>query len=278
MDSRYNSQFKTLGPRAAQLITELNERNRSTFALDDVIAITGLSPQAASNLVHKAVQRGLVTRLKPGLYNLVPFQLGRASEYVDNPCIIAQEIVRPNSYFISHGAALEIHRMVTQPVLTMHVSCTKRLRPQVVGGFPFRFIHITDTQFFGTTKHWVDKHRHVIVSDMERTIIDGLRHPSHVGGITEVGKGMWMKRQTLDVERLVEYAARLRAGVVFRRLGYLLERYEMANASTLGYLRSLLTNTYQRLDPLLPAEGQHLARWRLQLNVPPEEMDAVRLG
>ena len=82
---------------------------------------------------------------------------------------------------------------------------------------------------------------------------DGLRHPTHVGGITEVGKGMWMKREALNVERLVEYACRLGAGVVFRRLGYLLERYEMANASTLEYLR-------------------------LQLNVPPEEIDAVRFG
>ena len=278
MNIQYNSQFKTLGPRSAQLITELYEQNRTTFALDDVRAITGLAPQAASNLMHKMGRRGLVTRLKPGLYNLIPFQLGRVSEYVDNPCIIAQEIAQPNSYFISHGAAFEIHRMVTQPVLTMHVSCTKRLRPQTAGGFLFRFIHITEAQFFGVTKHWVDKQRHVMVSDMERTIIDGLRHPTHVGGITEVGKGMWMKREALNVERLVEYACRLGAGVVFRRLGYLLERYEMANASTLEYLRGLLTNTYQRLDPLLPAKGQHQARWRLQLNVPPEEIDAVRFG
>ena len=40
----------------------------------------------------------------------------------------------------------------------------------------------------------------------------------------------------------------------------------------------MLTATYQRLDPLLPAEGTFLSRWRLQLNVTPEELDAVRLG
>ena len=40
----------------------------------------------------------------------------------------------------------------------------------------------------------------------------------------------------------------------------------------------MLTATYQRLDPLLPAEGAFLSRWRLQLNVTPEELDTVRLG
>ena len=278
MRNIYNTQFKTIGPRAAQMITELNEQGRSTFTLDDVVSITGLSHNAAGNLVHKSIRRGLVTRLKPGLYNLVPFELGRAREHVDNPYLIAQEMVKPNRYFISHGAALEIHRMVTQPMLTMHVTCTKRLRPQTVGGYPFRFIHVSDAQIFGTTKHWVDKQRSVVVSDMERTVIDCLRRPIHAGGITEVAKGIWMAREALNVERLVDYARRLGVGAVVRRLGYLLECYGLANPSVLEYLRTMLTQTYQRLDPLLPAEGPHLARWRLQLNVSPEELDVVRYG
>ena len=63
-----------------------------------------------------------------------------------------------------------------------------------------------------------------------------------------------------------------------RRLGYLLEHYGLADAPALEPLRSMLTATYQRLDPLLPAEGAFLSRWRLRLNVTPEELDAVRLG
>ena len=278
MNSRYKSQFKTLGPRAAQLITELNERHRSTFTLADVESITGLSSVACRNLVHRAQQRGLLTRLKPGLYNLVPFQLGRASEFVDDPRLIAHELVKPNRYYVSHGSAFEIHRMVAQPILTMHVSCTRRLRSQTVGGYQFKFIHVHDSQVFGIMKHWVHEQQYVMVSDMERTIIDGLRHPALLGGITEIGKGLWMKQEAMNVQRLVEYAKRLGVGAVVRRLGYLLELYELANASTLDDLRTLLTNTYQRLDPVLPNEGRHLSRWRLQLNVSPEELRAVRFG
>ena len=275
---KYHSPTKTLGPRAAQLFTELNELRRSTFTLADVGTITGLSASSARNLVHKAQQRGLVTRLKPGLYNLVPFELGRATEHVDSPYLIARELAGDAPYFLSHGTALELHRMVTQPNFTVYVSCARRVRPQTVGGYDFRFIHISAEQEFGVVKHWIDKERFVLISDMERTIIDGLRHPAFAGGITEVAKGLWMKRDVLKVERLVDYAQRLGVGAVVRRLGYLLERFDLADTSELEPLRDMLTATYQRLDPMLLAEGVFLSRWRLQLNVTPEELDAVRLG
>ena len=278
MSEKYHLHTKTLGPRAAQLFTELYELRRTTFTLVDVGSITGLSAAAARNLVHKAQRRGLVTRLKPGLYNLVPFELGRATVYIDSAYLIGRELAGSAPYFLSHGTALELHRMVTQPNFTVFVSCTRRVRPQTVGGYDFRFIHITVEQEFGVMKHWIDKERFVMISDMERTLIDGLRHPVFVGGITEVAKGMWMKRDALKVERLVDYACRLGVGAVVRRLGFLLEHYGLADAAALEPLRGMLTATYQRLDPLLPPEGAFLSRWRLQLNVTPEELDTVRLG
>jgi len=36
-----------------------------------------------------------------------------------------------------------------------------------------------------------------------------------------------------------------------------------------------LSETYVRLDPLLPSEGKYLRKWRLQLNVSSEELLSV---
>ena len=98
----------------------------------------------------------------------------------------------------------------------------------------------------------------------------------YVGGITEVAKGLWMKRDDISVETLIGYAKRLDIGAVIRRLGYLLELYQLASPAILETLRDSLSATYQRLDPVLAAEGPHLARWRLQLNVLPDELLALR--
>ncbi len=145
--------------------------------------------------------------------------------------------------------------MVTQPNFTVYVSCTRRVRPQTVCGYDLRLVHITAEQEFGTMKHWIEKERFVMISDMERAINDGLRHPQFAGGITQVAKGLWMKRDVLKVERLADYARGIGIGAVVRRLGYLLDHYGLADASMLESLRGMLTATCQRLDPLLPAEG-----------------------
>ncbi|TCD48287.1 transcriptional regulator [Chlorobium sp. N1] len=267
---------KTVGFRVAQLITELHERQRTTFTVADVADVTGLGEYASRSLAYRAVRRGVATRLKSGVYCLVPFELGRATEHVDSPYIIARELAGEAPYFISHGSAMELHRMVTQPSLTLTFSCTRRIRSRRVGGYGFRCLHVTEAHVFGLAKYWVDKARFVMVSDPERTVVDALRHPEFCGGITEVAKGMWMRRDGLDCERLVEYALRLGAGSVIRRLGYLLEFFGMADDVVLRPLREQLTATYQRLDPMLPNEGPSLARWRLQLNVEAEELDMVR--
>ncbi len=275
MSAKYNATFKTMGPRAAQLVTELYERRRPNFTLSEVENITGLSKPAARSLISKARKRGLVTPLKPGLYSLVPFELGRATEHVGNPYLIAEEIIGNQPHYISHGSAFEMHRMVTQPTFIIYASCVRRIRPQIIGGYAYRFIRINSEQIFGLTRIWVSKENAVTVSDLERTIIDGLRQPSYVGGISEVAKGLWIKRESISVDKLIQYAKRLNIGAVIRRLGYLLELYDLAEKSVLDPLRESLSATYHRLDPILSAQGPFLARWRLQLNVSPEELRSL---
>lgn len=267
--------IKTLGTQAANLVTTLHERSRVVFRLEDVRDITGLSEASARSFVRKLVDRGVAARLKPGLYVLVPFELGRERRYTGNPLIVAREIMHGQDYYLSHATAMEIHGMTTQPQLMIMVTTPVPRRPLTALGVEFRFVRCQRRHLFGLTEHWVTKQEKVRVSDVERTIIDGLKQPEHCGGLTEVAKGLWMRREAMNVSRLVQYARRIGVGAVVRRLGFLLETYEMAAAPDLDRLRKGLTATYVRLDPVLPAEGKRLRRWRLQLNVDPEELRAV---
>ncbi len=221
------------------------------------------------------MDRGAAARLKSGLYVLVPFELGRERRYPGNPLVVALEIVRGQDYYLSHATAMGIHGMTTQPQLVVIVSTPRPRRSLTVQGVEFRFVRCQRRRLFGLTDHWATKQEKVRVSDPERTIIDGLKQPGHCGGLTEVAKGLWMRRQDLNIDRLVQYARRIRVGAVVRRLGFVLETYDMAGPSDLDRLRRGLTATYLRLDPVLHAQGKHLRRWRLQLNVDPEELRAV---
>jgi predicted transcriptional regulator of viral defense system len=52
------------------------DRGQTTFTNSDVEAITGLEATSARSLVRNAEAGGLVTRRKPGLFVLVPPELG----------------------------------------------------------------------------------------------------------------------------------------------------------------------------------------------------------
>ena len=275
MESKSDSR-KTVGRQMASLLNALYDRAQSTFTLADAVEITGLRPPLASSLLYKAARRGLVSRIKRGIWAVVPPEMGSATEYAGNPYLVAQRLIGDAPSFISHASAMEIHRMVTQPQFVIFASSTKRVPNRTLNGTEFRFVLIKPEHFFGTTKYWVTKQESVDISDLERTVIDGLRQPGYCGGVTEVAKGLWMRQADMQPSKLVDYALRLRVGAVTRRLGYLLELYRIAPERELTRLRQSLTSAYQRLDPILPKEGAHVARWQLQVNVSPEELEHVR--
>jgi predicted transcriptional regulator of viral defense system len=253
----------------------LHERRKPVFSHTDVRDITGLSPKSARNLVAALVSRGVATRLKPGLFNLVPYELGFAGEYIGNPYIVARELAGRQKYYISHASAMDIHQMVTQPQLKIFVSVARSIRSRMVLGTEYYFVKCRPSYFFGIEKHWITKTDTVLVSDQERTVIDGLRLPQHCGGVSEVAKGLWMKKHELDLDRLIQYAVEFDVGTVIRRLGFLLEIFEIASDFQIYRLQQRLTKSYAGLDPVLPDEGRYLARWRLRLNMEPDELLAL---
>lgn len=267
--------LKTLGPQSAKLIASLYDLGREIFGVEDVCDLTGLPADSARSLVRKLVQRGVLTRLKPGLFQLVPFQLGSAGQFVGNPYVVARALIQPHPYYISHASAMDIHGMLTQPQFLVYITSLVRHRPMNVHGYDYRFVRTKVEHFFGITQHWVDKHEQVLVSDLEKTIIDGLKQPAHCGGFTEIAKAFWIRRSEMDIEKLTEYALRLDVSIVARRLGFMLEVFNVKESAAIERLQTKATRPYLLLDPIMPNEGSYQSRWKLRVNVAPDEIRSV---
>jgi predicted transcriptional regulator of viral defense system len=280
MHSKTN-QLKTLGPLAAQLLATLYSQQRLVFHFQEAAEILGDRAPAAKALAQ-LVNHGIVSRLKSGVFRIIPFELGFETEYLGNPYIVARELElggnkeKNEKYYLSHGSAFELHQMVTQPQLIIYTSSPKMIRSRVIQGTEFRFVRCKENDMFGMTEIWVEKSEKVRVSDLERTLLDGLKQPAYCGGFTEVAKGFSIKRQAIDSQKIIDYAIKLSVGAVIRRLGYLMELYEIGSRIHWEFLQTQLTDSYQLLDPELPAEGRHLAKWRLNLNISEEELLAIR--
>lgn len=62
-----------------------------------------------------------------------------------------------------------------------------------------------------------------------------------------------MRKDDLDWEKLVSYAHRLVNQAAAKRLGYLLELYDLATEAVRNGLLDLVGPSYALLDPMLPA-------------------------
>ena len=273
--------LKSIGPQAARLIATLYSRQRHIFHFREAEEILGERAKASKTLTQ-LIHNGVVMRLKSGTFRLVPFELGFEREYLGNPYVVARELAlsghndTQHPYYLSYGSAFDLHQMVTQPQLIVYISSPRMVRTRIIHGTEFRFVRCKSDDVFGTTDIWIDKNEKVCVSDLERTLLDGLKQPNYCGGFSEVAKAFSIKHNAIDPQKLIDYAMQLNIGAVNRRLGYLMELYNIGSRIHLSLLQTTLTPTYQLLDPELPAEGHHIAKWRLRLNITEEELLALR--
>jgi predicted transcriptional regulator of viral defense system len=240
----------------------------------DVENITGLKGNAATDLTSELIKRNIIARLKPGKYIIIPHELGKEVNYIGNWYVAAREIVKSPHYYISYYSAMDIHNMVTHPITKVYVTTPKReyKKKRIVGNATFEFIYISANHIWGVKKIWVTKSEQVRVSDIERTVIDCLYRPKYCGGVLEIVKGLWMKKQEIDLEKLLDNAVKFKKFVVIKRLGYILESLSLQDTGDLAKLRTHINNKYYILDPLLSTKDTYKNSWKLIANISPEEM------
>jgi len=265
---------KTLGPVSAKLISSLYDQNKTIFTVQDVKDITGLKGNWATELTSELIKRNVITRIKRGKYIIIPQELGNEANYIGNWYVVAREIANSPEYYISHYSAMDIHNMLTHPITKVFITTPKQeyKKRRIVGNTTFEFIYVTAKNIWGAQKTWVTKSEQVRVSDIERTIIDCLYRPKYSGGILETVKGLWIQKEKIDFDKLLNYVFKLNKIVVIKRLGYILETLDLKDTNYLDKLRKKINNKYYVLDPLLSTEKTYRNLWKLIVNISPEEI------
>lgn len=266
---------KTLGAENSRLFTTLAGQGRIVFSIDEAQKVTGKGYAATQQALLRLTRAGWLVKLGAGKYAIVPPSAGGEALPEANRLVIARELIGDAPYYISHDSALEVHNMLTRPVTSVTISTPRRLKSRTILKVPYRFVTAKSDDIWGYAPVWVSPGEQVQVSNPERTILDGLRRPDLCAGISEVATGLLIRKDDLDWEKLADYARRLGSQAVAKRLGYLLELYDLGTPQVLASLQELVGSSYALLDPLLPTDGRFLARWRLQLNINPEILKGI---
>jgi len=88
--------------------------------------------------------------------------------------------------------------------------------------------------------------------------------------MVDVVRAYWRSEER-DAEPLLEYAIRYGRGTVFKRMGYLAERFASVPDAWLVRCQEHVTKGVSELDPAGPKRGKIVSHWNLRVNVPIDE-------
>ena len=267
---------KYISTQSNELLSYFNEQSRACF---DIASAQKALPNSRSGTVRELLsdmtKRGLLMRLKEGIYHVIPYE-ANAKTFMPDWHLIAEHIVNDAQHYIGYYSALQIHNLITQPSLKEQIVVSKQLRPSEIKikEVPFQFIYHNEKHFFGAKKMWIDSFNKVLCSDLEKTIIDCLFKPDYAGGIVEIARAIYISKDKIKFDTMLEYVKRFDSQAVVKRLGFLLELLKI-QTNIIDELQKLKTISYITLDTELPKSGKYNTRWSVLQNLETETIKSA---
>lgn len=174
--------------------------------------------------------------------------------------------------YISYWSALNYHELTEQVPLTVYAATTERVPIREIHNITYRFVTLTDSKFFGFGEVAVGSHA-VNIATVEKALADCADHPEHCGGITELAKAL-VNADELDSRILADYLLKMGNGAAIKRIAYLADVYDI-DVEKREELEEAFTAGYSKLDPTRDRDGTHSRKYRLELNVSDDELQAI---
>ncbi|MGQ0528637.1 MAG: type IV toxin-antitoxin system AbiEi family antitoxin domain-containing protein [Panacagrimonas sp.] len=265
--SRYSvSDSKGLGQQSRAQLGKLLRRTSGTVTPQQAGTLLKLPPNKAAQLLSRWASQGWLARVRRGLYVPVPLEAPSPDVALEDAWLVAEQLFAP--CYIGGWSAAEHWGMTEQMFRTLMVFTTRRPRDRapVLRGTSFQLRSVRDQALFGLKLVWRGQVR-VSVSDPSRTLLDLLADPALGGGLrstVDVLRTYLDEKEFRNLKLLLDYALRLDNGAVFKRLGYLLERFAPTETEAITFCRAHLSQGNAKLDPSLPQKKLATA-WRLWL-------------
>ncbi|MDR2584727.1 MAG: hypothetical protein LBC84_00670 [Prevotellaceae bacterium] len=264
---------KILSSPVALLLEKVNGQNKKCFSIEEAYSLlSNSSKENVKRMLSNMTKRGLLMRVKEGLYYTIPFEQDPKT-FMPDWHLLPQYLVGDADYYIGYFSALQVHSLTTQPFIKEQIVVNKQIKPSLlfIKEVPFQFVYHNKKHFFGNKKTWIDSFNRVQCSDLEKTIIDSLFIPDYAGGITEIAKAIYKVKDKIDYIKILQYAKRFDSQAVIKRLGFLLELLKI-NHSMIEELQKIRTNSIVLLEPSYPKEGKTIFRWSIQQNIDTESI------
>jgi len=224
-----------------------------------------------SRVLAGMVEKGMLVKLNRNLYHIVPSSAD-PNKYIPDWHLVAKYLMKGKEYYVGYYSAMQVHGLITQPSLKEIVVTNLQVKPSLkkIRGIEFQFVYHTETRFFGFKNTWIDKHDKVMVSDLEKTIVDALTRPHLCGGMIEIGKALYESKEKINLQKLIDYLNRNENKASIKRYLFLVDLLGLIWTNHHEEMLKKLGQSFPLLDTSGPNQGKKDSRFGLKINIDTE--------
>lgn len=224
-----------------------------------------------SKVLSGMIDKGMLIKLSRNLYHIVPSSED-SSSYIPDWHLVAKYLMKGKDYYIGYYSAMQIHGLTTQPSLKEFIATNRQVIPssRKIKDVEFQFVTLKSSSFFGFKNTWINQHEKVIVSDLEKTIVDAVSKPKLCGGMIEIGKAIYETRDKVNLDKLISYLIQYESQVAIKRYLYLCDLLSLEWTAHHESLLQKIGSSFSLLDTTGPNQGRKNSKFRLKINVDPD--------
>jgi predicted transcriptional regulator of viral defense system len=254
--------------RTLDLLDDRLAVGQARLTTRDVQEELGLSAQAASNLLARWRNAGLVDRVANGHYAIRQLGLLGTRAASEDVSLAVGAFFGAERHRIAYRSALDHHGLLTHPARTIQVVSPREITVKQLSGRPLRTVlEPRETILVGS-----EATGHARVSGTERALLDGASRLDLIGGVNALAEALAAAH--VDPAVLQRLAGELGAGPALRRIGSLAERLPLPGLA--GQLEPLAPPASDiPLDPRLETTGERSfrdRRWRVRWQEHPSRL------
>jgi predicted transcriptional regulator of viral defense system len=252
-----------IGKTDRERLTAILRNTKGTISVADAANILDVDATNAAKMLSRWTKKGWMSRVRRGLYVPIPLDSLTTDIPLEDSWLVADRLFSP-CYIGGWSAAeyLDLTEQIFSTILVMTGQKPRNRNPEIKGTV-FMLRTISEKAMFGLKPVWRGQVK-ISVSDPTRTILDMLVDPGLGGGIRSVNEmlGNYLKSKNKNLELLIQYGERLGNGAIFKRLGFLLEKFASQETIAIENCYQRLTAGNAKLDLKLN-NVKLITRWRL---------------
>lgn len=247
-------------------LKELTEIGYRIFTVQDAKQISESLNIKKSNIPYvlsSLVNKGLIRSLYRGTYAIEDNILSGSPIHKFE---VAMTLSRGGS--ICCWSAFAFHELSDQILSTTFVfqfmtnSARRSDYKYQIDNSKYQLIQIDSKQYWGIEIFRLGDVK-VNITDLERTLLDGLAYPQYCGGFREVMDAFINAKDKINLEKLLTYAFKTPIATQ-KRLGWILSHLEVSQSKDLK--KQITTTRYDKLNPLGARRGKYNKEWMIVEN------------